>query len=176
MSARMRTQAGKVFVFVAFVVAFVAALAPAAPKAEFSGTYTAQKKNAKANVPPTLLRVEQSESAVEVTRVENERELTNRFPLDGTEGNYTTATGLHGKSKAQFKNDALVLENFVASPPDASGRSLRFHTTETWKLSGDAKSLTIKTEVESPDFPPEVAAAAFPNNPWTETYHRTDKP
>ena len=172
MSTRVRTQAGKVLVFVAFAAAF----APAAPKLDFSGTYTAREKNAKASVPPTILRVVQSESSVDVTRVANERELTNRFPLDGTDGNYTTATGLHGKSKAQFKNDALVLENFVASPPDASGRSIRFHTTETWKLAGDAKLLTIKTEVEAPDLSPEVAAAAFPNNPWTQTYQRTDKP
>jgi len=41
-------------------------------------------------------------------------------------------------------------------------------------LSADTKTLTIKTEIKSPDMSADVMAAAFPNNPQTEKYQRLD--
>jgi hypothetical protein len=140
---------------------------------DFSGTYTAKHKVGK-----TLesLRVIQTESSIEVTRVIDDKEYTTSFLLDGSVGEYTTVRGVHGKSKAQLKDKTLLLETFVASPPDAKGTSTRFHTRETWQLSGDNKKLTIKTEMDSPDMPPQMMSAAFPNNPRSETYLRSEKP
>jgi hypothetical protein len=120
------------------------------------------------------LRVVQTESAVEVTRIYGDKSLTNRFPLDGSDGDYTTETGVHGKCRAQLKDDTLVLESLVASRPNANTPSVRFDTIEKWRLSFDTKTLTIKTEIESPDMPADVMAAAFPNNPRTEKYQRFD--
>ena len=145
----------------------------AATKPDFSGDYAAQqKKGDKAITAP--MRVVQTESAVEVTRTYGGKSITNRFPLDGSEGDYTTETGVRGKCKAQFKNDALVLEALVASRPNAKAPSLRFDTIELWRLSGDSKTLTIKTEIKCPDMPADVMAAAFPDNPRTEKYQRLD--
>jgi hypothetical protein len=160
------------------LVAFcLAAAAFAATMPDFSGDYAAQpKKNSKSTVPSAELRVIQTESAIEVTRLIGEKPLTNRFPLDGSEADYTAETGVRGKCKAQLKNDTLMLESFVVSRPDTNGHSVRFHTIEQWRLSGDRRILTIKTEIKLPDMPPEVSTAAFPNNPSTETYQRLDKP
>jgi hypothetical protein len=155
----------------------VAAAALAATKPDFSGTYAAQQKNdSKATAASVVLRVVESDSAVEVTRVYGDKSTTNRFPLDGSEGDYTTETGARGKCKAQMKNETLVLESLVASAAGANRPSIRFHVTEQWRLSSDSSTLNIKTEIQSPDMPPDVIAAAFPNNPRTEKYHRTDKP
>jgi len=140
---------------------------------DFSGDYAArQKKNLKP-IAAVVLRVVQSESSIEVTHLGGAKPVPNRFPLDGSEADYITETGARGKCKAQFKNDTLVLESLVASPPDTQGRSVRFHTIEQWRLSTDTKILTIKTEIKSPDIPPEIFSAAFPNNPRTETYERS---
>ena len=111
---------------------------------------------------------------VEVTRIYGDKSLTNRFPLDGSEGDYTTETGVRGKCRAQLKDNTLVLESLVASPPNANTPSLRFDTIEEWRLSADTKTLTVKTQIKSPDMPPDVMAAAFPNNPRTEKYQRLD--
>jgi hypothetical protein len=159
----------KLFVF----VICLAAAGSAATKPDFSGNYAAHQK--KSDKPPTAsLRVVQTESAVEVTRIYGDKSLMNRFPLDGSEGDYTTETGVRGKCKAHLKNDTLVLESLVASPPPANAPSLRFDTIEEWRLSADARTLTIKTEIKSPDMSAEVMAAAFPNNPSTDKYQRLD--
>jgi hypothetical protein len=120
------------------------------------------------------LHVVQTESAVEVTRTYGDNSATNKFPLDGSDGDYTTETGVKGKCRAQLKNDTLTLESLVASRPNANAPSIRFHTIEEWRLSADNKTLTIKTEIKSPDMAAEVIAAAFPNNPQTEKYQRAD--
>ena len=159
----------KLFVF---VICFAAA-GSAATKPDFSGNYGAHQK--KSDKPPAAsLRVVQTESAVEVTRIYGDKSLMNRFPLDGSEGDYATETGVRGKCKAHLKNDTLVLESLVASPPHTNAPSLRFDTIEEWRLSADTKTLTIKTEIKSPDMSAEVMSAAFPNNPGTEKYQRLD--
>ena len=159
----------KLFIF----VICLATIAWAATKADFSGNYAApQKKGDKAIT--ASLRVVQTDSAVQVTRLYADKSITNSFPLDGSEGDYTTETGVRGKCRAQLKNDTLVLESLVASRPDANTPPLRFDTIEEWRLSADTKTLTIKTEIKCPDMPADVMAAAFPNNPRAEKYQRLD--
>lgn len=107
------------------LVVCLAAVALAATKPDYSGNYAAQQK--KDNKAVTVaLRVVQTESAVEVTRIHGDKSVTHRFPLDGTEGDYTTETGALGKCKAQLKDDTLVLESVVASRMNANTPSLRF--------------------------------------------------
>ena len=159
----------KLFVFAICLVT----ITWAATKPGFSGNYAAlQKKNAKAIT--ASLHVIQTESAVEVTRIYGNKSFTNRFPLDGSDGDYTTEIGVRGKCRAKVKDDTLVLESLVASRPNANAPSIRFDTIEEWRLSDDAKTLTVKTEIKSPDMPADVISAAFPNNPRTEKYQRLD--
>ena len=139
----------------------------------FSGTYAAQQKSSGKSI---MLRVVQSDSAVEVTRISGDKPSTNRFPLDGSEGEYKTESGVRGKCKGHVKNQTLVLESLVAPPARAGSPSIRFHTIEEWQLSRDGNTLTIKTEIQSPDMPPDIMSAAIPNNPMKEKYQRTDKP
>jgi len=155
------------------VVISLATIAWAATKADFSGNYAAQQKKGDKAITASL-RVIQTDSTVQVTRVYGDKSVTNSFPFDGSEGDYTTETGVHGKCRAQLKGDTLVLESLVASPSKANTPSLRFDTIEEWRLSADSKTLTIKTEFKSPDMSADVMAAAFPNNPRTEKYQRLD--
>ena len=157
---------------VAFTVCF-ATLAWAATKPDFSGNYGLLQKRGGSPMSASI-RVVESESAVEVTRVYGDKSVTNKFPLDGSEGDYVTEAGVHGKCRAQLKNDALVLESLVASRPNTNAPPLRFDTIEEWRLSADTKTLTIKTEIKCPDMPAEVMSAAFPNNPRKEKFQRLD--
>ena len=149
----------------------------AASQPDFTGTYAARPKgHSKSPAAPVVLRVVQSGSVIEVTRMNENKSTTNRFPLEGSEGDYVTETGARGKCKGTIKKDTLVLESLVASPARAGGPSIRFHTIEQWQLSADRNTLTIKTEIKSPDMPPDIMAFAIPNNPSKEQYQRTDKP
>ena len=148
-------------------------IAWAATTPDFSGDYAAQQKKGD-EATTASLRVVQTESAVEVTRVYGDKSVTNRFPLGGSVGDYTTETGVRGKCRAHLKNGILVLESLVASRANANAPYLRFGTVEEWRLSADTKTLMIKTEIKCPDMPTDVMAAAFPNNPRTEKYHRLD--
>jgi hypothetical protein len=150
-----------------------ASLTWAATKPDFSGNYALQQKKGDSPI-STSIRVVETESVVEVTRVFGDRFVTNKFPTDGSEGDYVTEAGVHGKCRAQVKNDALVLESLVASRPNANAPALRFDTIEEWRLSADSRTLTIKTEIKCPDMPPDVMAAAFPNNPRKEKFQRLD--
>jgi hypothetical protein len=47
---------------------------------------------------------------------------------------------------------------------------------ERWRLSADAKALTIKSDVDFPDFPPEISAAVSGTTSNTTTYTRTESP
>ncbi|MFZ0478850.1 MAG: hypothetical protein WAL71_06850 [Terriglobales bacterium] len=155
------------------VVIFLATIAFAAAKADFSGNYaTQQKKGDKA--PTASLRVVQTDSTVQVTRVYGDKSVTNSFPLYGSEGDYTTEAGVRGRCKSQLKGDMLVLESVVASPPKANLPSLRFDTIEKWRLSADGRTLTIKTEIKCPDMTADINAALFRINPQTEKYQRLD--
>lgn len=156
---------------VLFVCLGSLALAPAKP--DFSGNYTERAKKAgEPGSADVVLHVVQTDSYVEVTRTQSDGSFTNRFPLDGTEGEYATVTGARGKCKARFSKETLVLEATVLSQREGR-QPMRFETREDWRLSKDRGRLTIKTEIRLPDMPAGMPAMAFPNNPRTETYQRT---
>ena len=156
---------------VLFVCLASLALAPVRP--DFSGSYAVQEKAAGGTASAdVVLRVVQTESFVEVTRLQNGGSFTNRFPLVGKEGDYTSPTGVRGRCKARFSKETLALEAAVLSQQEGR-QAMRLETREDWRLSKDLKTLTIKTEIRFPDMPAEIAAMAFPNNPRTETYRRT---
>src|ERR1700676_3026725 len=79
----------------------------AADKFDFSGSYTLKKTSSAAKPDKGedwTLRVSQSESAIEVTRVLNGHQYVNKFPLDGSEGKYVSPGGPKGTCKAQLKS------------------------------------------------------------------------
>jgi hypothetical protein len=156
---------------VLFVCFGCLALAPARP--DFSGSYAVGEKAAGGTAPAAVvLHVVQTESFVEVTRLQDGGSFTNRFPLDGKDGEYTSPTGVRGKCKARFSKETLVLETAVLSQREGR-QPMRLETREDWRLSKDLGRLTVKTEIRSPDMPADIAAMAFPNNPRTDTYQRT---
>src|SRR4051812_18553021 len=126
--------------FVFFVCS--ASVAWAGTKPDFSGDYGAQQK--KADKTTASLRVVQTDSAIQVTRVYGAKTITNSFPLNGSEGDYTMEMGVRGKCRAQLRDDILMLEWLVASPSNANTPSIRFDTREEWRLSGETKTLIIK--------------------------------
>ena len=69
---------------------------------------------------------------------------------------------------------ACTSKGVVASSPKGNAPSVRFVTVEEWRLSADTKTLTIKTEIKSPDIPADGMSLAFPNNPETEKYQRVE--
>ena len=144
----------------------------AASKPDFSGNYAQLNKGDSSS--SVSIRVVETDAAVEVTRVYGAKSITNKFPLDGSQGDYVTEAGVHGTCRAKLKNDVLVLEYLVASRPYANEPALRFDTTEEWRLSSDTRTLTIKTEIKCPDMPANITAAAFPNNPQKEKFQRLD--
>ena len=157
-------------------VIVIAVFAFAGTTPDFSGTYTSVAKKRNKSDQPTVLRVVQTETTVQVTQVQGDKEITNKFALDGSEGEYLTQGGQVGKGSAKRKGEALVLDTIVETRIDQTKPQIRFHTRETWRLARDNKSLTIKTEVEALGVPAGISAAVFPDNGWTETYRRTDKP
>jgi hypothetical protein len=156
------------------VVGFVA-ITLAAATVDYSGAYAIQQKGGgKAqNSKSTLIRVTQTDANIEISRTEGDKKtVTNRLPLDGSEADYTSPNGVRGKGRAQLKGEDMLVEWLVVS--SVADQPVRLHTKERWRLSSDRRTLTIKSEVDFPDFTPSVTAAAVPNNPWTETYQRTD--
>ena len=126
----------------------------AGDKRDFSGSYALKEKTgSKAEKSKaTSLRVTQTESGIEVTRIVDGRQNMNKFPLDRSEGTYVSVGGPAGTCKAQFKSKYLILDTFVATRPQPNGPVVQMHTRERWELSSDSKTLKIRTEVDFPQF------------------------
>lgn len=125
--------------------------------------------------PDSVLEVVQSESAIEITRVESGKRTTSRCPFSGAVGDYTSPGGLGGTCKAQLKGKNLIVESVVLTHPQPTAR-VRIHTKDRWQLSGDTKTLTIKSDVDFPDFPAGVSAAVAGDTSTTTKYTRTENP
>jgi len=69
--------------------------------------------------------------------------------------------GVSGKCNAQLKPKYLIVESVVLSRPQQAASPTRMHTKEKWQLSSDAKILTIKSDVDFPDFPADISAAVL---------------
>ena len=146
----------------------------AADKFDFSGSYTLKKTSGAAKPGKSevwILRVNQSESAIEVTRELNGRHYVNKFPLDGSEGKYVSPGGPTGTCKAQLKSKSLILDSFVTTHPQPNGPAVQMHTRERWDLSSDSNTLKIHTDVNFPQFSGTLNDFQVVE-PWTEIYIR----
>lgn len=140
------------------------------------GRYSAQHvKGAPSGSPDSVLEVVQSENDIGITRVESGKRTTSRCPFNGVEGDYTSPGGVVGKCKAQLKGKNLIVESIVLTHPQPRA-TVRMHTKERWQLSGDAKTLIIKSDVDFPDFPAGVSAAVAGDTSTTTKYTRTENP
>jgi len=161
-------------VFFALLAALlvVASTIIAADRPDFSGSYTLTgSKGALKLKKGTFwtLRVVQSESAIEVTRVMDGNQNTNKFRLDGSEEAYNSPGGQTGTCKALFKGKYLILDTFVTTHPQQNGPAVQVHTRERWELSLDSKTLTIRSDV---DFPLSPLHGFQVIQPWSEIYTR----
>jgi hypothetical protein len=149
----------------------------AADKVNYSGKYSPQvRKTASGSETDLTFEVIQNEDSIEITKAGQSWRTTNRYPLDGSEGDYTSSGGVRGKCKAQVKGKYLVLESLVVSRPSPSGPPVRIHTKERWQLSADSKTLTIKSDVDFPDAPGDVSAIVGAYGSGTQKYTRTETP
>jgi hypothetical protein len=148
--------------------------AVAADKVDFSGSYTLKKtteisKQEKGVV--RTLHLSQSETAIEVTRVQDGHSYVNTFPLDGSTGKYVSPGGPTGTCKGEFKSKSLILDSYVTARARPDSPALEMHTRERWELSSDSKTLKIRTDVEFPQLTSTLNGFQV-IEPWTETYTR----
>jgi hypothetical protein len=162
--------------FVALLMSAVVTLGAAgfaADRTDYSGTYAVMfSKGAKAE-PATILHVVQNNETIQINREVAGKTTTSRFPLNGSEGDYTSPGGISGRGKAQFKGKNLVVESVVVTKPQPNGPPVRLRTRERWQLSPDAKVLTIRFNVDFPDF--EQFSHGATDQSWSETYLRSDQ-
>lgn len=143
----------------------------------YSGKYSADRPTIRSGVETeSVLEVVQNEDSIEITRVELGKRMTSHCPFNGSEGGYMSPGGVSGKCKAQLKTKYLVLESVVVGRPQATAPPIREHTKERWQLSADRKSLTIKSDVDFPDFPADISAAVAGDTSGTIKYTRTRSP
>ena len=162
---------------VGLIVSCLAKTGLAADKVNYSGKYSAARlKPAPGGAGDSILEVVQTEDRIEITRVERGQTTTSRCPLNGSEGDYTSPGGVSGKCKAQLKAKYLTVESVVVARPQPTAPPVRMHTKERWQLSADAKILTIKSDVDFPDFPSDISAAVAGTTSGTAKYTRTESP
>jgi len=162
---------------VGLVIAWPAKIGLAADKVSYSGKYSSNRPTIKSSVETdSTLEVVQNENSLEVTRVELGKRTTSHCPFNGPEGDYTSPGGVSGKCKAQLKAKYLVLESVVVGRPQSTAPPIRMRTKERWQLSADGKSLTIKSDVDFPDFPADISAAVAGDTSGTRKYTRIGNP
>ena len=165
----------RTWIALAVIMSAIAGLA--ADKVNYSGKYSIQaRKTASGSETGSTLEVIQNADSIEITRVEQGKRTTNRYPLNGSEGDYTSPGGVAGKCKAQLKDKYLVLESIVAARPQPNAPPMRVHTKERWQLSADSKTLTVKSDEDFPDVAGDVSALVGAYGSGTEKYTRTDNP
>ena len=175
----MRAQVSIVLICITLVVALggTPSIGFAADRSNYTGAYSIQaRKKGAGSQSDVTLEVVQTPDAVEVTHLEKGIKTKNRFPLNGSDGDYTSSGGVAGKCKAQLKDKNLVLESVVLVRPDPKSPSMRVHTKEQWRLSADSMILTVKSEVDFPDAPRDVSAVVGDSASETRKYIRTQSP
>jgi hypothetical protein len=164
-------------VCVGFLVAWSPNAGLAAEKANFSGRYSAHgQKAASGDKIDSSLEVVQTEDSIEITQVERGSKTSNRYSLNGSEGDCKSPSGVLGTCKAQFKDKYLVLESVFTATPQANGPPMRIHTKQRWQLSSDSKTLTVKSDVDFPDAPRDVSSAVGESMSGTLKYTRLENP
>lgn len=147
----------------------------AADRTSYSGKYLLQEtKHGSGNKGDSTIEVVQTEDSIEITEVEQSARTTNRYPSNGSDGDYITSTGARGKCRAQITDKYLLLESVVATKPQPNAAPMRVHTKERWQLSKDAKVLTIKLDVDFPDAPSAVSTVVGESVSGTRKYLRIE--
>jgi hypothetical protein len=159
---------------VALVVTCFGENSLAADALNYTGKYSLLNRKSASGGTDQTLEVVQNENAIEVTMVAQGRRTTNRYPLNGSEGDYASPSGVPGKCKAQLKGKQLLLESTVVAHPQPTASPVRMHTRERWQLSADSKTLTIQTDVDFPDFPADISTAVSGNTSGKEKYARVE--
>jgi hypothetical protein len=148
----------------------------AADTTNYTGKYVAERpKKAQNGYAESALQVVQNDNAIEITLVQSGKRTTSRCPFNGSEGDYTSPGGISGKCKAQLKEKNLIIESVAVTCPQPT-TNVRVHTKERWQLSKDGKTLTIKADVDFPDFPSGVSAAVSGDTSTTTKYTRVQNP
>lgn len=84
----------------------------ASDKLNFSGKYIVEPaKNTPGGESDSTLEVVQNDDTVEITRLELGKKTISRCPLNGSEGDYTSPSGVSGKCRAQLKPKYLIVES-----------------------------------------------------------------
>lgn len=132
-------------------IALIAAMAFAATP-DFSGSYTlTDVKGSPSKVPVTgKLVVKQDKSSLEVMETKGADQSSNTYSLKGKETKYTSPGNRAGTAKASLNKQELTIEQII---PSADGKPTHFRRRETWGLSEDRKTLTIRTEVFTANSP-----------------------
>ena len=165
-----------VALLVAMTLLTSAKLTLAADTTDYTGRYTAERpKKAASGSAESTLEVVQNENAIEITLIQSGKRTTSQCPFNGSEGDYTSPGGILGKCKAQVKEKNLIIESVVVTHPQPT-TNVRVHTKERWQLSKDGKTLTIKSDVDFPDFPSGVSAAVSGDTSTTTKYTRIVNP
>jgi hypothetical protein len=146
-----------------------------ADKPDFSGAYTLRgiKGGFKMKKGDSwTLRVVQGEAVIEITKVMDVHQNTNKYRLDSTQGVYDSPGGPKGTCTARFKGKSLILDAFVTMHAQPNGPVVQIHTRERWELSLDSKTLTIRTDLDG--YVQLGASRGFTKSPerWSEIYWR----
>ena len=144
-------------VCISLMVTWSANSVQATDKTNYSGRYTLQGQKSTSGIKTdSTIEVLQNQESLEITRSEQGHRTTNRYPLNGSEGDYTSSGGVPGKCRAELKGKYLVLESVVMARPQPSAPPVRMHAKERGQLSADSRTLTIKSAVDFPDFPGDI--------------------
>jgi hypothetical protein len=152
----------------------------AAQPPDFSGSYTLIKTKGAMEMKKGsswTIKIVQTESAIEITKIVEGNVDACKAKLDGTEAPYTSPGGAKGTCAARFNGKTLILDTLVSDrirsiAVNGQTRIVRvqMHTRLTWRLSSDGRTLTIRNEVDSPTFP---LGGVKVIEPWTEIYARS---
>src|SRR5580698_8050313 len=83
--------------------------------ANFSGSWTLNQEIAKLRGSTLSLRIEQTAKTLEITRDEAGKKTVSTYPIDGTDGVYTTPTGIVGKGHIAIKGNDLTIDTYVTA-------------------------------------------------------------
>jgi hypothetical protein len=139
-------------------------------KPNFSGSYTLKEiiGPGKAKKLGWTLRVFQTDSAVEITRVQDGHQYVNKFQLDSSERACVIPGKPAGRCKAKLVPKRLVVDLSYTRQPDDQHQAVAMHETGRWELSLDSKTLKIRTDVD----PFQIGNRTAVPDPHTEIYIR----
>jgi len=140
----------------------------AADQPNFSGKYSLKGRNMKHD--RSLLEVVQTADSVEVTTTKLGKRVTSRYPLTGGPADCSSPEGTLGKCAAHFKRKELILQATFVTRLQLNGTPTRANREERWRLSDDARKLTIEIHTDLPDLA-ESTVGFIP-----EEYVRVDNP